>query len=129
MGLFDRLYIDKELLPLESDIKKYIPDSFEWQTKSLDNIMTEYFINSDKTIDVNIYEYIEVPKDKRPYPNPQTPLESILGSIKKVYRGKERLNITKDIKFHSSIPILDKWVCLKVTFEDGKLVDIVEIED
>jgi hypothetical protein len=121
MGLFDTLYINTNKLPISDDEKKKLGDNTDFQTKSLDCIMTEIYITDDGFLDVNDFEYETVPQEERPYPND----EGLKGSFGSIRRVNERLERMKD--FTGVIEFYNLDFDFIAFFKNGKLEKIERI--
>ena len=124
MGMFDYVKIDFDMLPLTDEEKaKYYENklSLEFQTKDFDCEMTEIHITKDGELKINRWEYEEVPKEERPYPNDEG-LKGLFGSLR---RKNERL---ETVNYHGYVYFYSMDLEFSAKFTDGKLVEIKRID-
>lgn len=122
MGMFDNLYINPNLLPIEENEKEWITlNDPDWQTKDLENILTEVYITDEGELKINQWQYETVPKEERPYPNDEG-IKGIMGSLKRKNEYLETLNYTGIVNFYSHIKKV--WWEFNAYFENGKLIKI-----
>lgn len=127
MGMFDRLYINPNLLPLPTEEKNKLSEyNPEWQTKDLDCTLTEVYITDDGYLLVNRWEYVEVPKEERPYPN-ETGSLGLAGSIKRANQRLESVPLHGYVNFYTDVE--DVWYEFTAKFTDGKLVKIEQVKN
>jgi hypothetical protein len=125
MGMFDYLFIDKNMLPISDEEKIIIGDEPGWQTKDFDNVMTEIYITNDGELKINRWEYEVVPKEERPYPDDDG-IKGMAGSLR---RSNEKLEVIPHhgyVRFYSSIN--REWHEFNAKFTDGKLIEIKRIK-
>jgi hypothetical protein len=122
MGMFD--YVQSEI-PL--------PDGFEGelQSKDFDCEMTTLVIRSNGRLEVERFEYEEVPPAERKHPDPNDPMHFV-GMLRRVNRRWEDLNFHGDFNFYGSNERYGKpdyrWHEYIARFTDGKLVRIDVME-
>ena len=113
MGMFDEVYIDTTMLPETEEVQKILSQA-NFQTKSLDNDLSEIFINPDGSLTRMMYHYEE--RDESP---------TSFSSIRRVDDGEEMLNLTGVIQFYAFA--YDIWYEYEATFVEGKLQKIVKV--
>ncbi|MEM6842903.1 MAG: hypothetical protein AAF632_11810 [Bacteroidota bacterium] len=131
MGMFDTLYINTNRLPISRVEKKLLGDNPEWQTKDLDNVLTEVYITDEGELKVNQWEYEEVPKEERPHPDAEGIL-ALAGSLRRVNQRLETIPYHGYIRFYTSVTDhteTRQWYEFSAKFTDGKLVGIKRLED
>ena len=126
MGMFDKLYINPDMLPISDEEKKFFTKETEWQTKSLDNVLTEVYITDDRQLQVNEWTLESVPKEERPYPNDDG-IKGMMGSLRRVNEHLVTIPHHGFIVFYSKAN--DKWYEFKAKFTDGKLIGIIKLEE
>ena len=129
MGMFDTLYININRLPITRAEKKLLGDNAEWQTKSLDSVLTEVYITEEGKLQVNRWEYEAVPKEERPYPNEEG-LLAIAGSLRRVNEHLETIPYHGYIRFYTSVEDeqgTSQWYEFSAKFTDGTLVSIQRV--
>ena len=112
MGMFDEVYIDTTMLPEPADVQEILSKA-SFQTKSLDNELTEIFIKSDGSLTRMMYHYEEKPDRK-----------SAFGSIRLIEDGEETLSLTGTIIFYAYA--YGVWYEYEATFIEGKLQNIIK---
>jgi len=126
MGMFDRLYIDTNILPISEEEKLKLGKNPEWQTKSLDCELTEVYITDNGELKVNKFVYDVVEKKDRPYPNK----DGILGLAGSLKRVNERLVTVKHdgiVNFYTDVE--NEWFEFNAHFIDGILIYIKKHEN
>lgn len=118
MGMFDDIHIDINLLPLSEQEMELFTDEIKFQTKSLDNALSDYYITKEGLFE-ELYD-----------------LEREVGSTWN-YRGKVfEVNIRTNkrlikIEHHGFVQFYhqvgEEWFEFKAKFTDGKLVSIVRV--
>lgn len=156
MGMFDYLKVDVNILPdlTEEEKVKLGGDYIDWQTKDFENNMTHVYIVEDtenkfkhsflknKTpykLQIKKFEWEEVPKEERPYPNAEEgSLEELIGIIRETNVRVEDLYYTGVFTFYSYIRRDDlevgdirklKWVEFICEAENGKIISIKRLTD
>jgi hypothetical protein len=122
MGMFDRVFIDKNKLPLSVEQKLIIPDNMDWQTKDFDCDMTDIYITKEGKLKIKRWNYESVPKKEKPYPNDEG-LPGLAGSLRRVNERLEPIFHHGNINFYSMVG--DEWFEFNAKFSHGKLVGIV----
>ena len=125
MGMFDYLFIDKNMLPISDEEKIIIGDEPGWQTKDFDNVMTEIYITNDGELKINQWEYEDVPKEDRPFPDDDG-IKGLFGSVRRSNENLETIPHHGYVNFYSSIN--REWYEFNAKFTDGKLVEIKRIK-
>lgn len=128
MGMFDRVIINIDKLPLSHSEKQFLYDAskndieFDFQTKDFENVLTEIYITDDGLLKINDWEYESVPLEERPHSG-ATGIMQWAGSIKRV---NQRLVTQEDytgvVNFYSYTD--NKWFEFDATFIHGKLEKI-----
>lgn len=121
MGMYDYLMINTGKLPVTDEEKKLIGENPGWQTKSFDCILTEIYITDDGQLLINRWNYEEVPKEERPYPDGEGLLR-LAGALRRVNERLEVIEYHGYVNFYSNIG--DDWYEFYAKFTDGKLVSI-----
>ena len=126
MGMFDEVYIDTTMLPETEEIQEILSKA-NFQTKSLDNDLSEVFINSDGSLSRMMYHYEEQPESEIDKASEESYFSkpSFVGGIRRVDDGIEMLNYTGVIQFYAFA--YDIWYEYEATFVDGKLQKIVKV--
>ncbi len=117
--MFDNIHINTSMLPEPDDIQKILTRS-EFQTKSLDNLLQDVYINADGTLTRMMYHY----ETREPETN-ETGLMSVFNSLCIVEDGLETMDLTGTIEFYAFA--YDVWYEYVATYVDGKLQNIVKI--
>ena len=125
MGMFDYLFIDKNMLPISDEEKIIIGDEPGWQTKDFDNVMTEIYITNDGELKINQWEYEDVHKEDRPFPDDDG-IKGLFGSVRRSNEKMETIPHHGYVRFYSSIN--HEWYEFNAKFTDGKLVEIKRIK-
>jgi len=125
MGMFDHLYVeDLSLLPLTDSECGGLTATTEWQTKSLDCLLTCVYLTPDKRLEVLQFDMEEVPQAERPYPDDDG-IMGIMGSIRRV--NEERV----DINYHGYLNFYTghngDWLEFTAKFTDGIMVEIIRV--
>lgn len=126
MGMYDHLYIVKELLPLSDEEKELITDQTVWRTKSLECVLTEVYIGSDRQLKINHWVYESVPKEERPYPDAKG-WKSVIGSIRRTDEKILDSNYTGEIVFYTKVN--DQWLEFISLFNEGKMILIKRVKE
>ena len=121
MGMFDKLYISIDKLPISDQEKQRIGVNPEWQTKDLDCTLTEVHITDEGELKINRWNYKEVPKNERPYPV-EDGLRGLYGSLRRENERLETIPHHGYINFYANIN--DEWYEFNAKFTDGKLESI-----
>ena len=121
MGMFDNLYIHTDMLPVSDLEKQIIGNNPGWQTKCFDCELTEIYITDNGELKINRFNYEDVPKKDRPYPNDEG-LLGLSGSIRRVNERLETIPYHGVIHFYSNI--VGDWYEFFAKFTDGKLESI-----
>jgi len=116
--MFDTLHINSSLLPESDEVKVLLKDS-DYQTKSLDNELTEIYINDDGSLTKMNYHY-EMNENVG---------HGLFNSIKRIDDGLVTLDYTGIINFYTNVKQNDSWYEYNATFINGKLDKIVKIND
>ena len=124
MGMFDHIFININKLPLPESQKKLFNKNQEFQTKDLDNILTEYYITDDNLLMVNKFEYETVPPEERDYPDPNSKFH-FFGSMRRINERLEIVDYKGTLNFYTSINKYKQWYEFVATFVNGKMIDIV----
>ena len=117
--MFDNIHIDTSMLPESEDIQKILKRA-EFQTKSLDNVLQDVYINKDGTLTRMMYHY----ETREPETN-ETGLMGIFNSLRIVEDGLETMDLTGTIEFYAYA--YDVWYEYVATYVDGKLQNIVKV--
>jgi hypothetical protein len=126
MGMFDYLYINTDKLPVSNEEKKFIGENPNWQTKDFDCCLTEIYITDEGELKINRWNYEEVPKEERLYPDGKG-LLGLMGSLKRVNERLEVIPYHGYIKFYSVIE--NDWYEFFAKFSDGKLECIRKLKE
>lgn len=121
MGMYDNLIINTDKLPVTDEEKKLIGKNPNWQTKDFDCNLTEVYITDEGELKINRWEYKEVPKEERPYPDEEG-FFGLIGSLKPVNKRLETIEHHGYVRFYSKIG--DDWYEFIAKFTDGKLISI-----
>ena len=121
MGMYDNLIINTGKLPVTDEEKMLIGESPGWKTKDFDCDLTEIYITNDGELKINRWDYEEVPKEERPYPNGEG-LRGLIGSLRRVNERLETIQHHGYVNFYSNIG--DDWYEFFAKFTDGKLISI-----
>jgi len=121
MGMYDNLIINTDKLPVSDEEKKLIGKNPDWKTKNFDCNLTEIYITDEGELKINRWNYEEVPKEERPYPNDEG-LFGLMGSLRQVNERIETIAYHGYVNFYSNIGN-DRYMFL-AKFTDGKLVSI-----
>ena len=113
-------------MPISEEEKKLFTKDTEWQTKDLDNVLTEVYITDDDELKINQWTYESVPKEERPYPNDDG-IKGMMGSLRRVNERLETIPYHGFINFYTNVN--KHWYEFKAKFTDGKLVNIERTED
>ena len=124
--MYDYLFIDTNKLPVSDEKKNIIGKNPDWQTKSLDCELTEVYITDDNFLKINKFEYEEVPKEKREFPN-DTSIKGFIGSVKRINERLETTPYTGSIIFYSNVNTQEEWYEFKADFVSGKLTSLISI--
>ena len=126
MGMFDEVYIDTTMLPETEEVQEVLSKA-NFQTKSLDNDLSEVFINSDGSLSRMMYHYEEQPESEIDKASEESYFSkpSFVSGIRRVDDGIEMLNYTGVIQFYAFA--YDIWYEYEATFVDGKLQKIVKV--
>jgi hypothetical protein len=119
MGMFDNLYVNSNMLPV-SEIEVEKLKNAEWQTKSLECIMTEIYITENGKLEVTEFDYETVPKEERPYPDDDG-IKGVFGSIRRTNVRRISSNYNGEIIFYNSDY---EFVAL---FDSGSLLTIKKV--
>jgi hypothetical protein len=130
MGMFDSISIHESLLPSLPELEKRNLNPLKFQTKNLDNSLSEYYIESNGELFVDEVEYdiIENKNLEKTGWNPPFHMEE--KSRKKVKYNHTGEIIIYDLFYND----LDEdnseliWVDLKLTLLEGKLSMPIEIK-
>ena len=124
--MFDEVYIDTTMLPETEEVQKILSQA-NFQTKSLDNDLSEIFINPDGSLTRMMYHYEEQPESEIDKASEESYFSkpSFVGGIRRVDDGIEILNYTGVIQFYAFA--YDIWYEYEATFVDGKLQKIVKV--
>lgn len=120
MGMFDTIYINSKLLPVTVNEKKLLENS-EYQTKDFDNVLDTFYITDDFFILKQYSEYVSVPPEERPYPDPNHRMH-FCGSFRKVDLYKQIYDFTGDLKFYTSVN--SKWYEFIADVKNGYIKNI-----
>ena len=124
--MFDEVYIDTTMLPETEEIQEILSKA-NFQTKSLDNDLSEVFINNDGSLSRMMYHYEEQPEPEidKVDDDKYFSKSSFVGGIRRVDDGIEMLNYTGVVLFYAFA--YDVWYEYEATFVDGKLQKIVKV--
>ena len=131
MGMFDTLYINTNRLPITRAEKKLLGEHPEWQTKDLDSVLAEVYITDEGELKVNQFEYEEVPKEERPYPDGEG-VRAIFGSLRRVNERLETIPYHGYIRFYTGVKDPEgnnQWYEFSAKFTDGALVGIQRVTE
>lgn len=126
MGMYDTIICE---YPLPDGYTVKPGDSF--QTKSLDCLLYEYTITKDGRLFLEVYDYINVPEEERPYyGTPEfTGLGKLVGAIRRENKRISYLDdYTGDITFYTSDPHTSIWYEYIAQFSGGLLQSIKRAE-
>jgi hypothetical protein len=102
MGMFDRLFINTDKLPVTDEEKKIIEEFANWQTKDFDCKLSEVYITDEGELKINRWEYESVPKEERPYPNDDG-FRGLIGCIRRTNERLEKISYNGCVNFYSFI--------------------------
>jgi len=126
MGMFDHFYVeDLGLLPLTDDERALLTTSTEWQTKSLDSVLTNVYLTPAKRLEEIKFDLEEVPKSERPHPDDDGIL-GMMGSMRMVNKKRVDVNHHGYLNFYTSIG--GKWLEFTAKFTDGVMVSIDRVK-
>lgn len=119
MSMFDYVRV---CVPLPDGYVPSREDNF--QTKDFDCSLTTVWMREDGRLLIEDFEYEDVPKEERPYPN-DTGIKGIFGCLRKI-------NLRwRDLEFHGWFVFYDYVDGVsheyKAKYTDGKLMEIVAI--
>ena len=118
MGMYDELKCE---YPLPEKFIKYQDKLF--QTKSLGNCLSRYFISKEGQLIEQTHDWLAVPDEERPYfGKPQWEQLSWIGSMKTVPQEPTKLNYTGEIRFYTSDEESDSWIEFTALFVKGRLM-------
>ena len=127
MGMYDHLYVeDLSLLPLTESERAGLTTETEWQTKSLDCVLTDAYLTPDKRLEELLFDMEEVPKEERPYPD-KDGFMGMIGSLRRVNERRVDTGHHGYLNFYTSHN--GKWLEFRAKFTDGVMVEIVRCED
>jgi hypothetical protein len=133
MGMFDYVKVG---VPLPDG---WVPG--ELQSKDFDCTMTTVEITPEGRLRIEDFEYEEVPKAERRYPDATSGWKAIAGSIRKTNRRWRDLNYHGVFEFYGDERIAPpknppyyeadehKWHSYNAKFTDGQLVEIVLVPE
>ena len=125
MGMYDHLYVkDLSVLPLTEEEKTLLTTETEWQTKSFDCTLGEIYLTANGTLEELGFDYEEVPKEERPYPDAEGPM-GLCGSFRRINERVEPLEHHGYVNFYTSIK--SRWIEFVAKFTDGKMVHIERV--
>jgi hypothetical protein len=125
MGMYDHLYVeDLSLLPLSDEERSLLSTSTEWQTKSLDSTLTDVFITPNRRLEVLSFEYEEVPKEERPYPDDDG-FMGMIGSLRRVNERRVDTGHHGYLSFYTRLA--DELLEFRAKFTDGVMVGIERV--
>lgn len=117
MGMFDYFQIDHHYLPIDNH--KEFKDEV-YQTKSLNNVLDEFFCENQKLY-VNTYN-VEIVDDKDlPYPD-----KPFIGCMRRIPTGHELFNYTGEVRFYTRKN--EEWYEFIAFFVNGNLIDVFKDE-
>ncbi len=119
--MYDTLIISTEKLPISDEEKKIIGKSPNWQTKSFDCEMTEIYITDEGELKINRWEYEEVPKEERPYPNEEG-LKGLIGCLRRINERLETISHHGFVNFYAKVE--ENIYSFSAKFTNGNLVSI-----
>jgi len=119
--MYDTLKIKTEMLPITDEEKHLLGENPDWQTKDFDCDLTEIYITDKGELKINRWDYEEVPKEERPYPDGEG-LLGLMGGLRRVNKRLETIQHHGYVNFYSSIG--NDWYEFFAKFRDGKLVSI-----
>lgn len=119
--MFDNLIINTDKLPITDKEKKLVNKNPNWQTKDFDCQLTEIYITDEDELKINRFEYEEVPKHERPYPN-EDGLRGLMGSVKRINERLEPIYYSGELNFYSHVG--NDWYEFFAQFNNGKLISI-----
>jgi len=127
MGMYDHLYVeDLSLLPLTESEREGLTTEAEWQTKSLDCVLTDVYLTPDRRLEVLNFEYEEVPKEERPHPD-KDGFMGMIGSLRRVNERRVDTGHHGYLNFYTSHK--GERFKFRAKFTDGVMVEIVRCED
>lgn len=125
MGMFDHLYVeDLSLLPLTESERRSLTPATEWQTKSLDCILTNVYLTSNKRLEVLQFDMEEVPQAERPYPDDDG-IIGMMGSIRRVNEKRVDSNLHGYLNFYTGHK--GDWLEFTAKFTNGIMVEITRV--
>jgi len=127
MGMYDHLYVeDLDLLPLTESERAGLTTETEWQTKSLDCVLTDAYLTPDKRLEELLFDMEEVPREERPHPDDDG-FMGMIGSLRRVNERRVDTGHHGYLNFYTSHK--GEWFEFKAKFTDGVMVEIVRCED
>ena len=123
MGMFDSVFINIDKLPIPDSQKKLFGKKHDFQTKDLENCLTEVYITDDNLLMISKWEYETVPPEERPYPDPTSKMH-FCGSMRRKNERLEHLNYNGILNFYTSVDYDKKWYEFNAEFVNGVMVDI-----
>ena len=122
--MFDNLFIDNAQLPITKDELFSMPKKQDWQTKSLECILTEVYITKDGRLKIDKWVYEDVPKQERPYPKDK----GLMGWVGSIRRTGERIEFVTDVEIVNFYDDINgTWMEFDAHFKEGKLINIERI--
>jgi len=119
--MFDTIHINADKLPVSDIDKSILSNVIEYQTKSFDNLLDEYYINDDDEIKIRRFDFEDVPPEKRKYPDPNHKLHFI-GALRQVNERFEDFYYTGTFIFYTSVN--DDWYQFEASAMYGKVLQI-----
>lgn len=126
MGMYDHFYVkDLSVLPLTEREKGLLTTETEWQTKSFDCVLAEIYLTANGTLEELGFDYEEVPKEERPYPDAEGPI-GLCCSFRRINERIEPLAHHGYVNFCTNIK--SHWIEFVAKFTDGKMVHIERVQ-
>jgi hypothetical protein len=121
MGMFDYVIISTDMLPVSDEEKIRIGSNPGWQTKSLDNLLSEVYINDSGELNILNFDLEEIPKDVLTIVEDSI-LSRSFGDMRRINERLDFISYTGTVVFYTSVS--EDWYEFTATFVLGKLVSL-----
>ena len=121
MGMFDYVIISTDMLPVSDEEKIRIGSNPGWQTKSLDNLLSEVYINDSGELNILNFDLEEIPKDVLTIDEDNI-LSRSFGDMRRINERLDFISYTGTVVFYTSVS--EDWYEFTATFVLGKLVSL-----
>ena len=120
--MYDHLYVeDLSLLPLTESEREDLTIETEWQTKSLDCVLTDVYLTSDKRLEEILFDMEEVPREERPHPDDDG-FMGMMGSLRRVNERRVDTGHHGYLNFYTQLA--GELLEFTAKFTDGVMVSI-----